>query len=393
MIPGGDFWEVRLTLLEEAYQMLANDEDLALRARTVAMLAHVRIGIRPASSATALTDEALELAVESRDDVAIAAALERAAAGLCAGRPRARCASARVVAHAEEAGATQWVMLGRHAHLLDLLELGNLKAFDEELATYTTAAHRIRRPHDLWRAEVMRAMRALFDGNIDEGEALARDAYEVGSRLQQSGALQAFVVQTFFLAWQRGALEPLIDQARQFADAQGPVTAWRASLAIAYSSVGRDDDARDALRALAVDDFAHIERNNLWLATFAMAAEAAWTVGEATCARPLRVVLAPYIDRNPTLGTALALGPVARPYGLVQILEGDLDGAVESLEYAVTLSRDMGSPLWVAESRRVLVEALRVRDRKGDAARAALLDAELDATDERPEGEIVADMG
>ena len=78
---------------------------------------------------------------------------------------------------------------------------------------------------------------------------------------------------------------------------------------------------------------------------------------------------------------------------MVQILEGDLDGAVKSLEYAVKLSSDMGSPLWVAESRRALVEALRVRDRKGDAARAALLDAELEATDARPEGEIVADMG
>ena len=57
-------------------------------------------------------------------------------------------------------------------------------------------------------------MRALFDGQLDEGELLARDAFEVGTRLQLSGALQAFVVQTFFLAWQRGTLEPLIDLAR-----------------------------------------------------------------------------------------------------------------------------------------------------------------------------------
>ena len=113
-------------------------------------------------------------------------------------------------------------------------------------------------------------MRALFDGNLEEGEALARDAYDVGVQLQLSGAMQAFVVQTFFLAWQQSTLEPLIEQAREFADAQGNVPAWRASLAIAYSSVGRDDDARDVLRALAVDDFARIERDNLWLSTLAM---------------------------------------------------------------------------------------------------------------------------
>jgi hypothetical protein len=235
----------------------------------------------------------------------------------------------------------------------------------------------------------MRAMRALFNGALDEGEALARDAYEVGSRLQQSGALQALVVQTFFLAWQRSALEPLIDQARQFADAQSNVAAWRASLAVAYSSVGRHDDARDTLRVLAVDDFARIDRDNLWLATFALAAEAAWAVGEAGCARPLRVALAPYIDRNPTLGTALALGPVARPHGLLQILEGDLDGAVESLEYAVTLSRDMGSPLWADASRRGLVHALRSRAGKGDAERIEAAGVQLDAY---AKGENSADM-
>jgi hypothetical protein len=379
MIPGGDFWEERHTLLAEAYNMLADDKDLALRARTGAMLAHVRIAIRPDLSTSALTDEAVELAVASRDDVAVAAALNSQRQGFpLDARARVEL-SARVVAHAQEAGATQWIMLGRHAHLLDLLELGNLEAFDEELATYTTAAHRIRRPHDLWRAEVMRAMRALFDGNLEEGEATALDAYEVGTRLQLSGALQALVVQTFFLAWQRSTLEPLIDRARQFADAQSEVPAWRASLAFACASTGRDDDARDALRTLAVDDFAHIERDNLWLSTLAMAAEAAWTLGETACARPLRVGLAPYIDRNATLGTALALGPVARPYGLVQILEGDLDGAVESLEHAVTLSRDMGSPLWADASRRGLVHALRARADKGDVERIGAVAAQLDA--------------
>jgi hypothetical protein len=270
-------------------------------------------------------------------------------------------------------------MLGRHAHLLDLLELGDLTAFDEELATYITAAHRIGRPHDLWRAAVMRAMRALFDGDLDEGRALARDAYQVGSRLQQSGALQALVVQNFFFSWQRSVLEPLIDSARQYADAQRNVPAWRASLAIAYSSLGRADDTREALRVLAGDGFSHIERDNLWLATFAMAAEASWNIGEATYARELRVALAPFVDRNPTLGTSLALGPVARPYGLLQILEGDLDGAVESLDYAVTLSRAMGSGLWADASRRALVLALRARAGEGDAKRIEAVSVHLNA--------------
>ena len=104
MIPGGDFWEVRHTLLEEAYQMLADDEDLALRARTVAMLAHVRIAVRPASPIDALTDEAVELAIGSRDDVAIAAALQSQRYSFPQGARERAALSARVVAHAQEAG-------------------------------------------------------------------------------------------------------------------------------------------------------------------------------------------------------------------------------------------------------------------------------------------------
>ena len=86
------------------------------------------------------------------------------------------------------------------------------------------------------------------------------------------------------------------------------------------------------------------------------------------------------------------MGPVARPYGLVQILEGDLDGAVESLEYAVTLSRDMGSPLWADASRRGLVHALRARAGKGDAERIEAVGVQLDAY-ARAGRENIADMG
>ena len=210
-------------------------------------------------------------------------------------------------------------------------------------------------------------MRALFDGQLDEGELLARDAFEVGSRLQQSGALQAFVVQTFFIAWQRRALEPLIDHGAPVGGCAEQRLQLGAQLARRRVRE-RGPRRRGTRRAADVGRRrfrAHRTRTILWLPTLAVAAEAAWTIGEQACARPLRVALAPYIDHNTTLSTALALGPVARPCGLVQILDGDLDGAVATLEHAVTLSREMGSPLWVAESRRALVEALRVRDRQG----------------------------
>ena len=201
-------------------------------------------------------------------------------------------------------------MLGRHAHLLDLLELGNLKTFDEELATFTTAAHRIRRPHDLWRAEVMRAMRALFDGQLDEGELLARDAFEVGTRLQLSGALQAFVVQTFFLAWQRA-------DARTTDRPGAPVggcAEQRFHVArIARHRVRERGPRRRGTRCVA--DVGRRRFRTHRTRTTCGSRPSPWpprprgpSANRPTPGR-CAIALAPYIDHNTTLSTALALGP------------------------------------------------------------------------------------
>jgi hypothetical protein len=277
--------------------------------------------------------------------------------------------SARVIAHGAAASATSWTMLGRHTRLGDLLELGDLVAFDDEFAAYARAAQELRRPHDMWRTDVMRAMRALFEGRLDDGSDLARFAYRVGRQSQQPGALQAFIIQMYFVAWQRGGLEEILPGAASWAENNDSNPTWRAALALAYADVGRDLDARRELARVARDDAAGIGHDNLWLATLALSAQACWRTGDSEMASGLWPRLAPYEARNVTLGTALALGTVGRYLGLLHAICDDLDRAIGVLERAISANERMGSRLWTTQSREDLIQILRRRATPDDLVR------------------------
>jgi hypothetical protein len=289
----------------------------------------------------------------------------------------------RVVARSESAGATTWAMVGRLARLADLVELGDLAGFDAEFADYADAARELRRPHDLWRSAVMRAMRALFDGRLDEGAALADEASELGVRLQQPGAPLAHAVQVFSVWWHRGRAGELADAAQSWAATAPAVATWRSALGLIRAEAGDTDAARDELLRLAAQRWAAVPRDNMWLATLSFAAETSWLVGEAEVGSQLQALLAPHADANVTVGAAVAFGAAGRSAGLAAASAGDLDGAVGLLEGAVSANRRMGSPLWEATAQHDLAAVLRRRSGPGDAERAGDLAAAAGQTAER----------
>jgi class 3 adenylate cyclase len=361
IVTGGEFWFAQLDVVEDASAMPPVD-DGALHARLLAMLVHVEAAMRPGSEVEPASSQAVALAEASGDPAALAAAIQSRRHVLA--RPEhaeARVAiSEEVVEHGAAAGDDTWTMLGRHAQLSDLLEVGDIGAFDVALGRYVFEARRLRRPHDLWRAEVMQAMRALFRGDLELGEELSRKAYEVGQRLQRPGALQAFVIQSFFVATRRGEVEPLVPFAEAWA-LEGTVATWRASLALAYCDVGRPDDAAALLDGLAADGFGGLAQDNLWMTTLVLAGEVAWRLGDAAAAEPLRALLAPHADRNATIGTALGLGAVGRIGGLLSATLGDLDAAVAQLDAALERNRAMGAGAWTEVTRDNLEEVLALR--------------------------------
>jgi tetratricopeptide (TPR) repeat protein len=392
IVTGGDFWFAQLELLETAARYLGDGtgtdgaDDPALLARLLAMLAHVRVAMHPESDVTAVSDRAVALAERAGDDAAMAAAVQsrRHVLALPDNTPERVDLSRRVIEHGVAAEEVAWAMLGRHALLADLLELGSMGRFEHELGRYVEAARDLRRPHDLWRAQVMQAMLALFRGDLDQGEVLAGRAHEVGERLEQPGALQSFVIQSFFVATERGTVEAVVPFAEAWAAQRGTVATWRASLALAYCEVGRLDDAEDVFGEIAADGFHDVAHDNLWLATLGLSGEVAWRLGDQRSAAALHERLAPHGDRNVTIGTALAFGAAVRVCGLLSATVGRLDDAVAELERAVSRNEQMGSDAWAARARRDLAGVLRARGGDADIARADELDRAVADHTRRP---------
>ena len=384
LVTGGDVWEERRALLEEARDAMG-DCVSPLRVRVTAKLADVLAGLEPGPRVAALSREVLRTAVQLGNDAGLAAALHarhQALAMPAHAGERAELAR-RVVERSESAGATTWAMIGRLDRLADLVELGDMVRFDAEFATYASAARELRRPHDLWRAAVMRAMRALFDGRLDAGAALADEASELGDRLQQPGAPLAHAVQVFTVWWHQGRAGELADAARSWSLTAPAVATWRAAVALTRAEAGDKDDARDELARLTAQRCVAVPRDNMWLATLSFAAEASWLAGDSEAAARLHPLLVPHAAANVTVGGAAAFGAAGRTAGLAAAAAGELDAAVALLDAAVAENRRMGSPLWEATARRDLAEVLWRRGAAGDAERSHELAAEAAATAER----------
>jgi DNA-binding SARP family transcriptional activator len=376
LVTGGGVWEERRALLEEARDALG-DCVSPLRVRVTAKLADVLAGLEPGPRVAALSREVLRIAVQLGNEAGLAAALHarhQALAMPAHAAERAELAR-RVVERSESAGSTTWAMIGRLARLADLVELGDTIRFDAELADYAGAARELRRPHDLWRAAVMRAMRALFEGRLDEGLVLADQAAELGDRLQQPGAPLAHAVQVFSAWWHQGRAGELADAARSWALTVPAGATWRGAAALTRAEAGDAAAARDELLRLTAHRCDAVPRDHMWLATLAFAAEASWLAGDAEVGARLQPLLSPLAGSNVAIGASVAFGAAGRTAGLAAAAAGDLDAAVGLLDGAVVANRRMGSPLWEATAQHDLAEVLRHRAAPGDADRAAGLAA------------------
>jgi hypothetical protein len=202
---------VLVGLLEEAAAALP-EKDSSLRARVLARLA---VALIPTAGAeerrTALSEEAVAMARRVGDRLALAAALH--AWLLAAWRPdnaAERLVAATEVARlAEATGDGGLAFRGHGRRLTALLELGDIGAADQEIENCGRLAEALRQPYYHWTAAVMRTMRALLAGRLEEGERFVQGALTHGAGLQASDAFVSFAVQQFILRRDQGRLAEL----------------------------------------------------------------------------------------------------------------------------------------------------------------------------------------
>src|SRR5439155_13921915 len=154
---------------------------------------------------------------------------------------------------------------GYYFRVNDLLELGDVAGADCDIAAQGRLADELRQPYYRWQTAWFRGARALMDGRIDDAEALAVEAVQLGQEAEDPDALLIFGVQLSYVRREQGRLEELLSAVASFVDMYPALPAWRAALAVCHAELGHADEARQQYELLTApgldaipDDFGRL---------------------------------------------------------------------------------------------------------------------------------------
>jgi len=374
--------EARLALLEEALAVLG-DEDTPLRTRLLARLALELYYAGAPERRLALSEEALELARRLGDPRTLAAALDARHYALW--RPEnvherlAVAAELRRVA--EKTGDPELELEGAGWTVVDLLELGDVKGADIQIAAASKLAEALQRPIWLWWTSLLRCTRAQLAGRFDEAERLAEETLEIGRHGQAENAFNYYTMAMFNIRREQGRLGEVEPAVRRFIEMYPALVAWRAALAMLLLELGRREEAREEFEALARPGFEALPRDANWLIAVTLLAEVCGALRDGKRAETLYELLLPYSGRNVVVGrVATCNGAAARLLGILAAVRRSWDLAEEHFVDAQRLHERMGARPWAARTGVAYGEMLLARRARGDRARARELLVDAAAT-------------
>jgi DNA-binding NarL/FixJ family response regulator len=154
----------------------------------------------------------------------------------------------------------------------------------------------------------------------------------------------------------------------------GADSAWRPGLALIYSELGREREARREFEYLAQHDFADLPRDALWVGCITYLAEVCAFLGDASRAATLYQLLLPYAGRAVIVGGQVACyGAASRYLGLLASTMELWQAAEQHFEDALTMNANMDARPWLAHTQHDYATMLLARNQPGDAEQAAIL--------------------
>jgi len=350
-----------------------------LRARVLARLAMALYFSRQVERRIALSGEAVEIARRLDDRATLAYALlarHFALWGPDHVEERLGVAS-EILELSRRGGDREAAAWGTFWRMCDLLELGDTAAADEECQAFRRVSEELRQTHSLWLAAYLKATWALFTGQLAEAEPLIEQAYALGAQAQSPNALMVFAIQTFELRNLQGRLAELESVIRASVVQYPEIPAYRTGLALLFTEIGRESDARAEFERAAVNDFAAFPRDAAWMNAMGEAARVAAHLRDAPRAAALYAKLEPYAARSIVVPFAAACeGSISHSLGLLAATLGRADEAVSRYQHALEANLGMGARPWAAFTRYRYAETLLARSRGGDRERGIALLAE-----------------
>jgi tetratricopeptide (TPR) repeat protein len=253
-------------------------------------------------------------------------------------------------------------------------ERGDLQEADRHLEQLRGLADRVGQSFLRYAVAFSGSWRALLAGRIDQAEALAGEALQIGNDSGQPEAQPLFISQLCEIRRYQGRLDEVVELLAQVTADNPGIPGLRAHLAGTYCELDRDAEASAVLVPDLADGFAAFPYDPLWLVGMALLASACAHLEMAQPAAVLYDRLAPFEDQLPFAGSA-AYGSVAYYLGLLATTTGRYDAADAHFSAAASRHDDIGAPYWLALTRLDWARMLLARGRAVDAARAwALVD-------------------
>jgi tetratricopeptide (TPR) repeat protein len=366
-------------LLEEGLAALGK-EDVELRVRLLARLAGALRDERTRDRRDALSGEAVELARQTGNPIALAHALDGRAHAIVAPDTVAECLAlgTELCEVADLIGDRERLIAGHVIRVFSQLLAGDVHAAERDIATASRTAEELRQPAHLWLARSVQAMLALATGRLEDADVLIAQAFAHGERALPDVAIPHYRLQRYTVCDFRGGLEEVEPAMRDLVAEFPARPVFRCALVHLHARLGRLPEARQALEDMARDDAAALPFDQEWLYGMSLLGEASALVGDADSAAVLYRLLLPWRAMNAVDVGEGFRGAVARYLGILAAMLGRTDDAQRHFEDALATNAAMGVRPWLAHTQQDYARMLFSRGAPGDRERSqGLLDAAL----------------
>jgi tetratricopeptide (TPR) repeat protein len=332
--------------LEEALEAL-DEADSPLRVKLLARLAHAINFLGQHRRTAAISSMALEMAHRIGDNDALVVALEsRHQALLSIEYLDERLAvSDELIELAQRIGAREVEAQALHTRTFDLLDLGDFDGARRQAETFAALATALRQPtYQSWSAcwEVLWPQMADRPAEAMQRAQRAIEATQGLADAEELGLLFAGLM--LGTAYTQRQLPEHLHAIEAVAGQNPHMLIYRAVLAVTYLQTGDRERGAAEFERLAQDDFGTISRDQLWISTLCLLAEACALLGDRERADVLYALLVPYRDRNIQAGLAACFGSAERFLGLLAAARGDSAGAAAHFEAALAQNTAWGLP-------------------------------------------------
>ena len=360
--------EERISALDRALE-LTGETDPATRARLLS-LQGLELQLGPAAErAQSLAREALNLAREAGEARALGDVLRNAILTLVGPDVPLSFRSAlakELLLLAEQLDDPALRFWGEVGLESACVERGEMAAALDAAERRRAIADEVSQPTLTWSSAYFDASFALAQGELERAERLIEEALQYGIQGSEPDALMVYGGAFAELRYMQGRSAEIVDLLVEGVEANPGMPAWRGGLAAILTGAGRYDEALTVVRDAARDGFAHVPRDQVFLSTLALYADAASQVGDPAVAETLYQQLEPYRGRV-AWSAATSYGFVDPYLGLLSAVCGWDAEADEHLARGCELNEREGIRFWAASSRVGWAEALA---RRGDRSRA-----------------------